>query len=134
MEMSPAMLKISEKPRNHHFLPRKSMFELRKNSTYSTFFELDAQGLAPLFAAQYGIKDHPRNEHCCEQIGEQAEGQRETEATDRAAAHKNQNDGRNNRGDVGVHDGDPGAAESLVHGCGRALVVAQLLADALKDE
>ena len=33
MENTPATLNISEKARKYHFLPRKSMFGLRKNST-----------------------------------------------------------------------------------------------------
>src|SRR6185312_8391271 len=33
MERMPATLKISEKLRKYHFLPRKSIFVLRKNST-----------------------------------------------------------------------------------------------------
>src|ERR1700757_2817971 len=33
MERMPATLKISEKERKYHFLPRKSIFVLRKNST-----------------------------------------------------------------------------------------------------
>src|SRR5580658_8072931 len=33
IESTPARLKTSEKARKYHFLPRKSMFGLRKNST-----------------------------------------------------------------------------------------------------
>jgi hypothetical protein len=33
IETMPATLKISEKARKYHFLPRKSIFVLRKNST-----------------------------------------------------------------------------------------------------
>jgi hypothetical protein len=42
MEISPATLNISEKVRKYHFLPRKSIFVLRKNSTVFDLFELDA--------------------------------------------------------------------------------------------
>jgi hypothetical protein len=42
MENTPATLNTNEKARKYHFLPRKSMFGFRKNSTLS---------LNPSFAA-----------------------------------------------------------------------------------
>ena len=55
IENSPATLKISEKARKYHFLPRKSMLVLRKNSTASP---LNTQSLATLVAIEDGVKNH----------------------------------------------------------------------------
>ena len=39
--MIPAMLKMSEKPRNYHFLLNQSMLGLRKNSTITAFQQIE---------------------------------------------------------------------------------------------
>src|SRR5689334_15759727 len=92
MERMPATLKISENPRKYHFLPRKSIFVLRKNSTLSTF-ELDTQSFAPLFAGQNRIENHAGNKNCREQVCQQTEGQRYSEPAHRPGTNKEQNDG-----------------------------------------
>src|SRR5208282_6555750 len=79
MENKPATLKTSENARKYHFLPRKSMFALRKNSTpLRTPFLWrcplsDAQRLTALLASQQPIENHARHEHRREQIREQTE-------------------------------------------------------------
>ena len=75
MENKPATLKTREKARKYHFFPRKSMFALRKNSTYTeprfltitisgnglrlpTLELPDAQRFAALLSAQDPVKNH----------------------------------------------------------------------------
>src|ERR1700733_9224123 len=159
IEHTPARLKTSEKARKNHFLPRKSMFGLRKNSTLgrapSELFQKphiawvapafqrcpppslelsDAESFASLMTAEHPIKNHARDKHCGKQIRQQPEGQCGGKPFDRAGAEHEQDGRRNDGGDVGVDDRNPGVAETLFDGRGRRFAVAQLLADALKNQ
>jgi hypothetical protein len=55
MEKIPATLKIREKARKYHFLPRKSMLVFVNNSTVSP---LNAQCFATLMAVENGFEDY----------------------------------------------------------------------------
>src|ERR1051326_792292 len=80
------------------------------------------------------MKNYTRDEDRGEKVREQAESERDGEAFDRASPEDKQKKCRNDGSDVGINNGDEGFAEALVHGCGSGLAVAQLFADALKDE
>src|SRR5271165_4596092 len=112
IENSPAMLKISEKARKYHFLPRKSMFVLRKNSTANP---LDAQSLATLVAIEDGVENNARNKNRSEQVGQKTKAQGHGKSAHRARSKQEQDDGRHNRRDVSIDNGDPGLAETLVN-------------------
>ena len=67
------MLKIREKPRKYHFFPRKSMFVFLNNSKVIVLSceatkLLDTERLAALFAIQYRVEDHSRDEHRGKQV------------------------------------------------------------------
>ena len=51
-------------------------------------------------------------------LANQAERKRDRKAFDRAGAEEEQDAGRNNGRNVGIHDGDPRMAKSLLHCCG----------------
>src|SRR5207248_8685971 len=106
----PATLKISEKPRKYHFFPRKSMLVLRKNS-----IGLNAQRFSSFFSLQPGIENHSRHKHRSKDVGEQTESEGHGKAADRPGAKNKQDEGRNNGGHVGIHDGEPSPAESLIY-------------------
>src|ERR1700722_2160285 len=58
IENSPATLNTSEKARKYHFLPRKSMFVLRKNSTLYTPYPIyDSVGIERL--SRWAIENPP---------------------------------------------------------------------------
>src|SRR5271165_6165376 len=80
MDSSPATLKMSEKARKYHFLPRKSILVLRNNSTASL---LNTQCLATLVAVENGLENDPRNKDRREQVGRQTEAQGHREPTHR---------------------------------------------------
>src|SRR5450631_1187625 len=86
MENTPATLNTSEKARKYHFLPRKSMFGLRKNSTLCRSPLSDAERFASLVAAQDPVKNHARNEHGGKQIGDQPKRQGNGKPFDRPGA------------------------------------------------
>src|SRR5207253_3517666 len=86
MENRPATLKTSENARKYHFLPRKSMFGFRKNSTlYPKEISFKVSGFKPrltnaqcratLFAVEDVVEDHARYENRGEQVRQQTEGQ-----------------------------------------------------------
>src|SRR5215471_16923957 len=131
IESSPATLKISEKARKYHFLPRKSMFELRKNSTACP---LNAQGLATLMAAEDPVKDHARYEHCGKQVGCQTETQGDGKSAHRAGSEQEQDDGGHDRRHVGINNGDPCMFKALIDSLRRRLTVPQLFTNALEDQ
>ena len=111
MDMRPATLNTSENARKYHFLLRKSMFVLRKNSTRPKPLlsssnagtpklvpdpfrhELDAQCLAPLFAAQHPVKNDAGDENSGKQISQQAERQSHGKAFHRTRSKKKENGG-----------------------------------------
>src|SRR5271157_1963383 len=131
MDSSPATLKISEKARKYHFLPRKSMLVLRNNSTASP---LDTQSLATLVAIENGLEDHARHEDRSEQVGRQTEAESHSESAHRARPEQKQDDGGHDRGHVRVDNRDPGVSEALVHRRRRRLAVPQFLANTLQDQ
>src|SRR5258708_5355278 len=201
--MIPATLKISEKAMKYHFLPRKSMFALLKNSTRSRPLQtlltlsfrtrsrsgrvrnltstrtlknavvrthdayarvlvigstpvvsqssrevpllpfrqvrddiepLNARCLAHRFTAEHPIKNHSRNENRGKQISKQSKTQPHRETLHRPCAKNKENDRRNDRGDVGVHNRDPGMAKALLNGRRWRLPISQLFANALKNQ
>src|SRR5271165_970270 len=131
MDSNPATLKMSEKARKYHFLPRKSILVLRNNSTASL---LNTQCLATLVAVENGLENDPRHKDRREQVGRQTKAEGHSEAAYRAGAEQEQNDGRNDRRHVSVNDRDPGVSKALVHRRRRRLAVPQLLAYALEDQ
>src|SRR5271167_3444181 len=112
MDSRPATLKMSEKARKYHFLPRKSILVLRNNSTASL---LDTQCLATLVAIENGLENDPRNKDRREQVGRQTEAEGHSEAAYRAGTEQEQDDGRNDRRHVRIDDRDQGVSEALVH-------------------
>src|SRR6516165_9490784 len=72
IESSPATLKIKEKARKYHFLPRKSILVLRNNSTASP---LNAQRLATLVAIENAVEDDARYENRRKQVGQKTKAQ-----------------------------------------------------------
>src|ERR1017187_6466836 len=131
MDNSPATLKISEKARKYHFLPRKSIFVFLKNSTASP---LNAQSLATLVAIEDGVENNARYKNGSEQVGGQTKAEGHGKSAHRTGPEQEQDDGRHNRRYVGIDDGDPGLTKPLLHRGRRRLAVPQLFADALKDE
>src|SRR6516162_4302077 len=113
IEIRPATLKIREKARKYHFLPRKSMLVLRKNSTASP---LNTQSLATLVAAEDGFENDPRHKHRGEQVRQQTKTQRDGKSAYRASSKQEQDDRRDDRRDVRIEDRDPGMGKSLLHG------------------
>src|SRR5580704_2519733 len=105
IDVSPATLKIREKARKYHFLPRKSMLVLRNNSTASP---LDTQCLATLMAVENGFENYPRNEDRSEQVGRQTDAEGHGESAHRPGPEQEQDDGGNDSGDVGVQNRRPG--------------------------
>src|ERR1700679_1459098 len=131
MDASPATLKISEKARKYHFLPRKSMFVLRNNSTASP---LNAQRFATLVTVENGFENYSRNKNGREQVGCQTKTQRSGETFHRAGSEKEQNDGRHDRRDVRIEDRGPGMCEPLIDRRRWRLPVSYLFANALEDQ
>src|SRR6266513_122722 len=160
IDMIPAMLKMSEKPRKYHFLLNQSMLGLRKNSTITAFqqienlrfviydlrsyccssfknrksYFLNAECFAGLLAVEQCIKDHTRYKHRSEQVGQQTKRQRHRKSLYRPRAKHEENDGRNDGGHVGINDRDPRVSKPLVHRCCGRFACAQLLANALEDK
>src|SRR5215469_16306412 len=89
IESNPAMLKINEKARKYHFLPRKSMLELRKNSTA---YPLYAQRFPALVAAEDAVENHARYKDRGEQVRRKTEAQRDSKPAHRAGPEQEQND------------------------------------------
>ena len=104
MENTPATLKISEKARKYHFLPRKSMLVLRKNSTgFSIPFSiydfvmvalcparksmtqslLNAERFPALFAAQHPVENRARHKYGRKQVRQQTKRERGGESLHR---------------------------------------------------
>src|SRR5438270_9191909 len=103
MESRPATLKISEKPRKYHFLPRKSMLVFLNNST-DIFVPnwLDADCLSYLLAVQIGVEDHARYKDRSEDVGQKTKGQRDGKAPHWPGAEEEKNKSGNDGGYVGV--------------------------------
>ena len=80
------------------------------------------------------VEDGARNKDGGEQVCQQAEGEGDGETFDRTGPEQEQDGCRHNRGHVGVDNRQPSVAKALLHGRGRILPGAQLLADALEDE
>src|ERR1039458_8476648 len=95
--------------------------------------ELDGHQFPWLHLVQMPLEDYPRNEDRREQIGRQANGQGGRKSPHRTAAEQEQNGRRDDGGDVGRADGDPGVGKALVHGRGRRLAGAHLFPNALED-
>src|SRR5580698_1044341 len=131
MDESPAMLKISEKARKYHFLPRKSMLVLRNNSTASP---LNAQRFATLMAVENGFENYSGNENRSEQVGGQTEAERHRKTLHRTGSEQKQDDGRDDRRNVRVEDGRPGVSKSLIYCRRRRLAVSQFFTDTLEDQ
>src|SRR5271165_585962 len=112
MDSNPATLKIREKARKYHFLPRKSMFVLRNNSTASP---LNAQCLATLMAVENRLENDPRNKDRSEQVGGQTKAERHRKSLHRTGSEQEENDGGDDRRYVGIDDGRPSVREALVH-------------------
>src|ERR1700735_5835828 len=95
MEQIPATLKMSEKARKYHFLPRKSMLVLRNNSTASP---LNAQRFATLMAVENSFENDSRHKHRSEQIGRQTEAEGHSKTLHRPGSEEEQDDGGHDRG------------------------------------
>src|ERR1039457_6417082 len=146
IDSTPATLNTSEKTRKYHFLPRKSMFVLRKNSKVklqnsasscefraasklvcyrlaARSSRLNTQCLSTLLPTQHPIKNHARYEHCGKQVGRQTEHQGGRKPLHRPGPEDEQNRGGNDGRDVGINDRNPRMAESLLHRRRRRLAV-----------
>src|SRR5580693_58464 len=110
IEVRPATLKIREKARKYHFLPRKSMFVLRKNSTASPLY---TQRFATLVAVEDGVENYARNEDRGEQVCQQTEAQGYRKTSHWAGSEQKQDNGGYDGRDVRVNDRDPGFTEPL---------------------
>src|SRR6185503_16654288 len=93
----------------------------------------DAQAF-DLAAAEPEVVDHAREHHGGEQVGDQADAERDSEALDRAGPELEQEQRRDQRGGVRVEDGSEGAVIAQPHRLVDAPAGAQLLADALEDQ
>src|SRR5215470_13024256 len=128
IESTPATLKISEKAKKYHFLPRKSMLVLVNSCTASP---LNAQRLATLVAGENAIEDDARDKYRREQVGQQTKAQRDGESANWAGSEEEQNNRRDDGGHMCIDDRDPGMSKALFHRRWRRLTVTQLFADAL---
>src|SRR5205085_12682022 len=95
----PATLKISEKPRKYHFLPRKSMLVLRKNS-----IGLNAQRFSSFLSLQRGIENHSRHKHRGKDVGEQTESEGHGKSANRPGANNKQDEGGYSGGGGGIKE------------------------------
>src|SRR5271165_1916914 len=90
IESNPATLKINEKARKYHFLPRKSILVLRNNSTASP---LNTQSLATLVAIEDGVENHARNKDGSKKVRCQTKAQGHGKSAHRAGSEQEQDDG-----------------------------------------
>ena len=91
------------------------------------------QRLEPV-AGEKEVEDYPRYDQRGEQAGGHADGERDTETFDRAGAHENEDDGRDERGDVRVEDGAKGFAVTGVERAAQGFAGGEFLADTLEDQ
>src|SRR5262245_52279425 len=85
-------------------------------------------------ATQHEIEDHAREQHRREHVRHQSGDERDRESLDGAGAELEQEQRADDRGDVRIEDGAEGAGVAQLHRLANALLVAQLLADALEDQ
>src|SRR5882762_1476388 len=138
MENTPATLNTSEKARKYHFLPRKSIFVSRKNSTCPNplriAVDLNTERFAAFLFAQNPIENYARNKHRRKQVRQQTKNQGDGKSLDRPRPENKQDRCRNNRGYVGIHNRDPSPRKPLLDGRRRRSPSPQLFADALKNQ
>src|SRR5260370_17009838 len=94
---------------------------------------LNTQCLAALLPTHHPIKNHARYKHCRKQVCGQAEHQRRGKTLDRPRTEEEQNHRRHDGGDMGIDDGDPGLAESLLPARGRRLPISHFSSIPLKN-
>src|ERR1700677_4351004 len=95
---------------------------------------LNRQFRAAFFPGEDGFEDDAGDEYGGKQVGEKAEDEGDCEASDRAGAEDHQDEGRDDGGDVSIHNGVQGVFEALLDGDCGGLAEMELFADALEDE
>src|SRR5206468_1959240 len=83
---------------------------------------------------QVVLENRPRDVNRREHVGDQADGQRNRETANRSGAEQEQEEGRNYGRDVRVDDRHERLLETGVHSRSWRLAVAQLFANALKNQ
>ena len=112
------------------------------NSGLAQFHEIDLrapddvqhrQRFQPV-AVEQKVEDQPRHDQRGEQAGRDADGQRHAEALDFARAHKNQNDGRNERRDVRIENRSERARVTGVNRAAQRFALGDFLAQAFVNQ
>src|SRR6202162_2249446 len=126
----PTRIRAHEAPMAHHFQRRKSMLVWRKSSITAS----DRKGVDVLPPAVLELEDRVRNEDGGEDRDEEADDERNGESLDRPRSELEEEDRRDDDGDVRVDDRREGLGETVLDRRLRRAPGAQLLTDALEDE
>src|SRR4030067_385063 len=105
-------------------------------SIWSMAYRLGFSKAEPLDAAtaQHAAEDHPGEQHRREHVGDEPDAQRHRESLDRSGAELEQEEGADERGQVGIQDRAEGAVVAEIDRLTHAWLVAQLIADAFEDK
>src|SRR5450759_1001560 len=126
----PTRIRAQEAPMAHHFQRRKSILVWRKSSITAS----DRKGVDVLPPAVLEIEDRVRHEDGGEDRDQETDDERNGEPLDRSRSELEEEDRRDDDGDVRVDDRREGLGETVLDRRLRRAPGAQLLADALEDE
>src|SRR5262245_35096843 len=129
---SHAAVARTNRPENT-YVKRRYFISGKSVPTRSWSMGSDAQAL-DLAPAEHEIEDHAREQNGGEHVGDQPHAQRDGEALDRAGAELEEEEGADQRGQVGVENGAEGTVVAQGDRLTNALLVAQLLTNALEDQ
>ncbi len=80
------------------------------------------------------IEDVARDKYCGKEIGDETKCQGHGKTLDRPGAEEEQDSGRNDGGDVSIHNCDPGMCKTLVNRSRCGLTCMELFTDTLKNQ